>query len=199
MAVEDARFYEHGGIDVRGIARAVVKDVVKRRLAEGGSTITQQLIKNSYLTSEKTFDRKIDEARLAMEFEEKYTKQQILEMYFNEIYYGNGAWGIAQAARLYFDKAPEELNEAECACWPGCRKTRAATTPWGNRPMSPGRRDVVLKRMVDLGMITSGREAAAGQAASGYAAGTGTAVSGPYPQQTDRTLRSGTIEQGGWK
>ena len=87
VAVEDSRFYEHGGIDIRGIARAIVKDVVKRRLAEGGSTITQQLIKNKFLTAEKSIDRKVKEGMLALEFENKYSKKQILEMYFNEIYY----------------------------------------------------------------------------------------------------------------
>jgi 1A family penicillin-binding protein len=154
VAVEDARFYEHGGIDVRGIARALVKDVVKGRLAEGGSTITQQLIKNRYLTGVKTLERKIDEARLALEFEEKYSKQQILEMYFNEIYYGNGAWGIAQAARLYFDKAPEELNEAECALLAGVQKNPSRYNPLGKAAHVTGRRDIVLKRMEDLGMIS---------------------------------------------
>ncbi|WP_173196149.1 transglycosylase domain-containing protein [Geobacter sp. SVR] len=155
VAVEDARFFEHGGIDVRGIARALVKDVVKGRLAEGGSTITQQLIKNKYLSGEKTIERKFEEARLAMEFEKKYSKKQILEMYFNEIYYGNGAWGIAQAARLYFDKNPEELNEAECALLAGVQKNPARYNPLGKATYVTGRRDVVLKRMVELEMITS--------------------------------------------
>ena len=155
VAVEDARFYEHGGIDVRGIARALMKDVVKRRMAEGGSTITQQLIKNRYLTGAKTFERKFDEARMAMEFEKKYSKQQILEMYFNEIYYGNGAWGIAQAARLYFDKNPEELNEAECAMLAGVQKNPSRYNPLGKPANVTGRRDVVIKRMEDLNMITS--------------------------------------------
>ncbi|MEI7818413.1 MAG: biosynthetic peptidoglycan transglycosylase, partial [Desulfuromonadales bacterium] len=131
VAVEDARFYEHGGIDIRGIARALVKDVVKRRLAEGGSTITQQLIKNRHLSGAKTIERKIDEARMAIEYEGKYSKQQILEMYFNEIYYGNGAWGIAQASRLYFDKSPEELNEAECAMLAGVQKNPSRYNPLG--------------------------------------------------------------------
>lgn len=154
VAVEDSRFYEHGGIDVRGIARALIKDVVKRRFAEGGSTITQQLIKNRYLSSEKTIERKFDEARMAIEFEQKYSKKQILEMYFNEIYYGNGAWGIAQAARLYFDKNPEELNEAESAMLAGVQKNPARYNPLGKAIHVTGRRDMVLKRMVDLKMIT---------------------------------------------
>jgi 1A family penicillin-binding protein len=155
VAVEDARFYQHGGIDVRGIARALVKDVVKGRLAEGGSTITQQLIKNRYLTGVKTFERKIDEVRMAIEFEQKYSKQQILEMYFNEIYYGNGAWGIAQAARLYFDKGPEELTDAECAMLAGVQKNPSRYNPLGKAAHVTGRRDMVLKRMVDLNMISS--------------------------------------------
>lgn len=155
VAVEDARFYEHGGIDVRGIARALVKDVVKGRLAEGGSTITQQLVKNRYLTNEKTIERKLEEGRLAMEYETRYTKRQILEMYLNEIYYGNGAWGIAQAARIYFDKNPEELTEAECAILAGVPKNPGRYNPLGKPVDVSRRRDVVLKRMVEVGVISS--------------------------------------------
>jgi len=154
VAVEDSRFYEHSGIDIRGIARAIVKDVAQRRMAEGGSTITQQLIKNKYLSSEKTLDRKLKEGRMALEFEQKYTKNQILEMYFNEIYYGNGAWGIAQAARLYFDKNPEELTEAECSLLAGVQKAPGTYNPLGKPVKVTERRDVVLKRMVELNMIS---------------------------------------------
>ncbi len=154
VAVEDSRFYEHGGIDVRGIARALVKDVVKGKLAEGGSTITQQLVKNKFLSGKKSIDRKIEEARLAIDFEKKYTKQQILEMYFNEIYYGNGAWGIAQAARLYFDKNPEELTGGECALLAGVQKNPGRYNPLGKPADVVKRRDVVLKRMVELNMIS---------------------------------------------
>jgi 1A family penicillin-binding protein len=158
VAIEDSRFYEHGGIDVRGIARALVKDVMKGRLAEGGSTITQQLIKNKYLSAEKTIDRKLKEGIMAVEFEQKYTKQQILEMYFNEIYYGNGAWGIAQASRIYFDKYPEELTDAECAMLAGVPKNPGRYNPLGKPANVTGRRDMVLKRMVDLIMITPRRK-----------------------------------------
>jgi 1A family penicillin-binding protein len=154
VAVEDSRFYEHGGIDIRGIARAIVKDVAKGRLAEGGSTITQQLIKNKLLSGEKTLDRKLKEARLAIEYEQRYTKRQILEMYFNEIYFGNGAWGIAQAARIYFDKNPEELTEAECSLLAGVPKNPGRYNPLGKAALVTTRRDVVLKRMVELNMIT---------------------------------------------
>ncbi len=154
VAIEDARFYDHGGIDLRGIARALVKDVAKGRMAEGGSTITQQLIKNKLLSGEKTIDRKLKEARLAMEYEHKYTKAQILEMYFNQIYFGNGAWGIVQAARLYFDKNPEQLTEAECVLLAGIPKAPARYNPLGKPAQVRGRRDQVLKRMSELKMIT---------------------------------------------
>lgn len=153
VAVEDSRFYEHGGIDVRGIARALVKDVAEGKLVEGGSTITQQLIKNKYLSGEKTLDRKLKEARLAIEYERKYTKRQILEMYFNEIYYGNGAWGIAQAARRYFDKNPEELTDAESSLLAGVPKNPARYNPLAMPSDVTGRRDVVLKRMLELKII----------------------------------------------
>jgi penicillin-binding protein 2D len=154
VAVEDARFYEHNGIDIKGIARALMKDVAKGRMAEGGSTITQQLIKNKFLSSEKTLDRKVKEAQLAMELEKKYSKQQILEMYFNEINFGNGAMGIAQAARLYFDKQPQELTEAECSLLAGVPKAPARYNPLGDPAKVALRRSVVLKRMVDTKMIT---------------------------------------------
>lgn len=154
VAVEDSRFYEHGGIDVRGIARAALKNVVKGRLAEGGSTITQQLIKNKFLSAEKTLDRKVNEGLMALEFEKKYTKKQILEMYFNEIYYGNGAWGIAQAARLYFDKNPEELSDSESALLAGIPKNPSRYNPLGKPADAGMRRAVVLKRMLDVGAIS---------------------------------------------
>jgi 1A family penicillin-binding protein len=154
LAVEDARFYEHGGIDLRGIARALVKDVSKGRLAEGGSTITQQLIKNKFLSSERSLDRKVQEARMAMDFEKQYSKNQILEMYFNEIYFGNGAWGLVQASRLYFNKSPEALTEAECVALAGVPKNPSRYNPMASQVPVAERRDVVLKRMEDLQIIT---------------------------------------------
>ena len=155
LAVEDARFYEHGGIDLRGIARAFVKDVAKGRLAEGGSTITQQLVKNKYLTAERSLDRKLKEARLAMDLEKKYSKSQILEMYFNEIYFGNGAQGLVQAARLYFDKRPDELTDAECVLLAGVPKNPGKYNPFGKPADVAGRRDVVLGRMMELKLINA--------------------------------------------
>lgn len=154
VAIEDARFFEHSGIDLRGITRALVKDVAKGEMAEGGSTITQQVIKNKFLSGEKTINRKLTEARLALEFERKYTKKQILEMYFNEIYYGNGAWGLAQATRLYFDKTPEQLTDAECALLAGVSKAPNRYNPRGESTKVAARRNLVLSRMAELKMIT---------------------------------------------
>ena len=158
IAIEDARFYEHGGIDMRGIARAMVKDVMKGRMAEGGSTITQQLIKNKYFHGEKTIERKVREGILAMEYEQKYTKKQILEMYFNEVYFGNGAWGIAQAARLYFDKTPLELNQIECVLLAAVPKAPNRYNPSGDKAMIDKRKNLILKRMMTLKMITAQQE-----------------------------------------
>jgi len=154
VAIEDARFYQHQGIDIRGIARALVKDVVKGKMVEGGSTLTQQLIKNKYFSGQKTIDRKIKEGLLAIEYEHKYTKKQILEMYFNEIYYGNGAWGIAQAAHLYFDKNPQDLTETECALLAGIPKAPVRYNPLGPPSEVRNRRNLVLKRMAELKMIS---------------------------------------------
>ncbi|MDA8124631.1 MAG: PBP1A family penicillin-binding protein [Deltaproteobacteria bacterium] len=158
VAIEDARFYEHQGIDLRGITRALVKDVAKGKMAEGGSTITQQLIKNKLLTAEKTLGRKLKEGLLALEYERKYTKKQILEMYFNEVYFGNGAWGIVQAARLYFDKYPRELTQAECALLAGVPKAPTRYNPLGNPASIRDRKNLILKRMTELKMITAAQE-----------------------------------------
>jgi membrane carboxypeptidase/penicillin-binding protein len=124
-------------------------------MAQGGSTITQQLIKNKYLNADKTIDRKLKEAEMALEFEKRYTKRQILEMYFNEIYYGNGAFGIAQAARLYFDKSPEELTEGESILLAGVPKNPRRYNPFGKPPYVVQRREIVLQRMLDLNLITA--------------------------------------------
>jgi len=154
IAIEDSRFYEHGGIDLRGVTRALVKDVSKLKMVEGGSTITQQLVKNKYFSGKKTIQRKVNEGLLALEYERKYTKKQILEMYFNEIYFGNGAWGIVQASRLYFDKYPQELTENECALLAGVPKAPARYNPLGKAIIIRDRKNLVLKRMAALKMIS---------------------------------------------
>lgn len=115
VAVEDSRFYEHQGIDYPSIFRALYKDTLAREKVEGGSTITQQLAKTSF-NSWKTFTRKLKEVAISLQLEQKYTKQQILEMYMNHIYFGHGAYGIQAAAKLYFNKNVEDLTVEEGQC-----------------------------------------------------------------------------------
>ena len=102
VAIEDKRFYEHRGVDVRGMARALWADVTHHGAVQGGSTITQQFVKNAYLTSKKSIGRKLFEAALAWQLEQKWTKDQILTAYLNTIYFGNHAYGVEQASRVYF-------------------------------------------------------------------------------------------------
>jgi penicillin-binding protein 1A len=115
VATEDRRFYEHAGLDWRGISRAILKDIRAGRFKEGGSTITQQLAKVLFLNPEKTIQRKLKEAILALQIEKRYRKDEILSLYLNQIYLGSGAYGVEAAANRYFDKHVWELDLAECA------------------------------------------------------------------------------------
>src|SRR5204862_5323621 len=115
VAAEDKRFYEHRGVDVRGMARALWADVTHRGTVQGGSTITQQFVKNAYLTSQKSVGRKLVEAALAWQLEQKWSKDKILTAYLNTVYFGNGAYGVEQASRIYFDHRANSLNPAEAA------------------------------------------------------------------------------------
>ncbi|WP_338368202.1 biosynthetic peptidoglycan transglycosylase, partial [Enterococcus faecium] len=115
IAIEDHRFYEHGGIDYLGISRAFYKNIKAGGIVEGGSTITQQLTKNTLLTSEKTYKRKIEEFFLAREIEKQYSKDEIMQMYLNRIYFGNGSWGVKRAAMNYFGKELKDISVDEAA------------------------------------------------------------------------------------
>jgi penicillin-binding protein 1A len=123
IAIEDNRFYEHNGIDPRGLARAAYANIMSNEIAEGGSTITQQLAKNAYLTQDRTFKRKIQEVFLALQLEKQYTKQEILELYLNQIYFGRGAYGVQAAAITYFNKNVSDLDLSECALLAGIPKS----------------------------------------------------------------------------
>jgi penicillin-binding protein 1A len=129
VAIEDERFYQHYGIDVLGITRAMVKNIQAGRVVQGASTLTQQLVKNAFLTSEKTFKRKAIEAMMAFQLERKYSKEEILTLYLNEIYFGHGAYGLAAAAEIYFGKDPMNLTIAECAMLAGIPKSPVAFSP----------------------------------------------------------------------
>ena len=155
IAVEDNRFYEHKGVDPKGLLRAFYANLRNQEITEGGSTITQQLAKNAYLTQEQTFKRKIQEIFLAIQIEKQYTKQEILEMYLNQIYFGQGAYGVQAAAKVYFDKNVEELNLSECALLAGIPKSPNYYSPFNNLQASLERRNTVLDQMVKYHYISA--------------------------------------------
>ncbi|MGO4543554.1 transglycosylase domain-containing protein [Paenibacillus sp. 2TAB23] len=154
VAVEDKRFFKHDGMDVRAISRAVVTNFTSGGTVQGGSTITQQLAKNVFLSQERTWSRKWNELLLAQKIEEHYSKQQIMEMYLNQIYYGEGAWGINRAASTYFGKEAEQLTVAEAALLAGLIKAPSALTPYKHKEKALERRNVVLQLMKEQGLIT---------------------------------------------
>ena len=154
IAIEDRRFYDHSGVDMRGVARAVWANVRGRRLREGGSTITQQLARNIYLTQRKTIERKVQEIFLAILIERNFTKDKILEMYMNQVFYGSGAFGVQAASRVYFGRDVKDLNLAECALISGLPQMPTGYSPHRNLEGAMKRRDQVLERMAAQGFIT---------------------------------------------
>jgi len=162
IATEDQRFYQHSGIDYFSLGRAVVKDIVARSKVEGGSTITQQLAKNIFLTADKTFFRKATEASIAMALENNMTKDQILEMYLNRIYFGKGVSGIKQASEYYFGVEPKDLKLWQMATLAGMPKAPNRYNPINDPEASQTRRQVVLKLMFEQGYITEEQKKEAG-------------------------------------
>ncbi|HOJ77923.1 MAG TPA: PBP1A family penicillin-binding protein [Bacillota bacterium] len=154
IATEDARFYQHKGIDIRGITRALYHDLRTRSKLQGGSTITQQLVKNIFFTNEKDFLRKILEMSYAIRVEQQYSKDQILEFYLNSIYLGHGTWGIAAAAEVYFGKPVTKLSIAEGALIAALAKSPEYYSPFRNYQAGLKRRNLVLKLMWQYGYLT---------------------------------------------
>ncbi len=144
IAVEDKDFYHHWGINIKGIARAIVRNVMKMKLSEGGSTITQQLARNMFLSYKKTITRKIKEAFLSVKLERAFTKDEILNMYFNQTYYGAGAYGIKAAAREYFDKTLDSLSVSEIATLTGIPQAPSYYNPFLRKDKAIKRRNTVL-------------------------------------------------------
>lgn len=155
IAAEDNRFYEHIGIDPIGIFRAIFANLTNRGIAQGGSTITQQLAKNAFLSQEQTLKRKIQEAMLALEIEHKYSKKEILEMYMNQIYFGQGAYGIQTAAKTYFNKDVNELTLTQCAMLAGLPKSPNYYSPFNNLNEAKKCKNVVLDQMVKYGYVSA--------------------------------------------
>lgn len=161
IAAEDANFYEHPGFDIFAIMRALYQNVRGREIVSGASTITQQLIKNTLLTSEQTGDRKIKEAILAWEVSRRYSKDRILELYLNEVYYGNLAYGVEAAAQTYFGRSVSDLQLAELTFIAGLPQAPVGYDPYVNPQAARGRQDYVLEQMVRHGMITAQQSDAA--------------------------------------
>lgn len=154
IALEDTDFYKHNGINPKAIMRALYKDIKARAFVEGGSTLTQQLAKNLFLTKRKKISRKLAEAVLAIQIEQQYTKTEILEMYLNQVYWGHNSYGIESAAKLYFGKTALELTLAESAMLVGMLKGPELYSPYKNMAGSKKRQKMVLNRMRKLEFIT---------------------------------------------
>ena len=154
VAIEDRRFYSHHGIDPWGILRAGIRDVLHRGAAQGGSTITQQLAKNLFLTQERTVTRKLQEAVLALWLEHKFSKAQILELYLNRVYFGSGAYGVEAAAQRYFGKSARHLTVAEAAMLAGLVQSPSRLAPTRNPDGAQRRAAMVIAAMADLHMIS---------------------------------------------
>ncbi|EIT86493.1 penicillin-binding proteins 1A/1B [Fictibacillus macauensis ZFHKF-1] len=155
---EDVRFYKHNGIDAKRVLGAVLSNLTRGYGSEGASTITQQVVKNSFLTMEKTATRKLQEAYLAMQLERQYSKDQILEFYLNRIYFGNGAYGVKTAAKLYFDKKLDELTPGEAALLAGLPQRPNGYDPYKYPKNAKDRRNTVLYLMNKYGAITKDQE-----------------------------------------
>ena len=154
VAVEDKRFWEHRGVDFRGILRAVWADIRNKDFVQGGSTITQQFVKNTYTHGERTVSRKLKEAALAWQLEKRWSKDRVLTAYLNTIYFGNGAYGVEMAARVYFQKRATELKLAEAALLAGIPASPGAYDPVKNPKRAQLRRATVLNMMVEQGLVT---------------------------------------------
>lgn len=154
IAVEDRRYYEHKGVDLRSIIRALYRDIISGDFSEGGSTITQQLAKNLFLASDKTLARKLNEAAYALKIEAVLDKDEILVAYLNQIYYGEGCYGLQNAAQLYFDKEVEDLSLSESALLAGLLKAPSIYSPLNSKEKSLERRNIVLALMKEQNYIS---------------------------------------------
>ena len=161
IAAEDKRFYDHWGVDVIGVGRAIIGNLTSGGVQSGASTITQQVARNFYLTNERTLTRKFNEALLAYKIEQSLTKDQILELYFNQIYLGQRAYGFAAASQVYFNKPVQELTLAEASMLAGLPKFPSAANPLVNPKRAKQRQEYILNNMVELGMITPEQKNAA--------------------------------------
>lgn len=180
LAIEDRRFYSHIGVDFRGLGRATLANLEEGAIVQGGSTITQQLAKNLFLTSERTFGRKIQETLLALWLEARFSKNEILTLYLNRVYFGGGAYGIEAAANRYFDIAPRDLDLHQSAMLAGVLKAPSRYSPAAHPEAAEARMNVVLAAMVDAGFLDAEAQALSDRAPVAYALATATNGSGYF-------------------
>ena len=154
VSVEDKRFWDHSGLNIKSIARAIVKDIQAKSFVEGGSSITQQLMKNEYFSQEKHLERKIADMFAAVEFEKNYSKEEIFEFYANTIYFGSGYYGIYDAAVGYFGKAPWDLSDYECIMLAGLPNAPSVYSPNENPDLAEERMNQVIGEMVEDGVLS---------------------------------------------
>lgn len=154
ISVEDHRFYEHNGIDLIAIIRAGINDIRAMRFVEGGSTITQQLAKNTYFTQDKKIERKIAEVFMAFDMESNFSKDEILELYLNTAYFGNGYYTIKEASRGYFNKEPCDMNDSESIMLAGIPNAPSVYNPKKNLKLAKQRQAQVEKKMIRYGKLT---------------------------------------------
>ncbi len=154
IATEDRGFYHNHGIDIEGILRAMFVDLVQGRLVQGGSTITEQLVKDMFLTDRKTIPRKLKQIALAIMISRDLSKNQVLALYLNEVYLGHGAYGVGQAAKVYFNRSISNLTQAQCAILAGLPQAPSLYDPIHHLSLAKTRQWEVLKSMVSAGFIT---------------------------------------------
>ena len=202
LAIEDRRFYTHWGIDPIRLMRALVTDIVARRPEQGGSTITQQLARNLFLTHEKTLTRKLKEIVLAVRIEQTYTKDEILEMYFNQIYFGEGAYGVDAAAKVFFGKRVQELTVPECALLAGLPRNPRDYSPRRDPDRALRRRNLVLSQMLAARFISRAQYEQASEVPLGVTKTRYNAQEAPYfmemvRQYLDERYGSNQLYEGG--
>lgn len=188
VSIEDQRFYEHNGFDIRGMTRAFFSNLLSGRITGGGSTITQQLTKNALLSPEKTYRRKIEELFLAVEIEKNFKKEEILEMYVNQVYFGSGAWGINQASMKYFNKSIRDVTISEGAMLAGLLQAPSARNPYNHYDRAVERRNVVLKVMEEQGYISKEEYEKGVQEEIALDDGGGSMIKRDYPYYTDAVI-----------
>lgn len=154
IATEDRRYYDHGAVDIIGVARAVITNSMAGETLEGGSTIAQQTVKNIFLSNDRTMTRKLEELALAVQLERNYSKEEILELYLNTIYFGHGAYGVGEASRVYFGKEPKALDLSQCAMLAGLPQAPSAYDPISYPQEGAKRMTTVLALMAQEGYIT---------------------------------------------